>query len=130
MNGTIDFLLDTNFFLALVKHYPPEVADFPELDLNLSKFAISSITHMELWSFRDLTESEAEKIKYLESRIRKVPITGAIEESTIKVRRSRRLKLPDAIILATALETKARLLTLDDQLRTAFEEIRNRHNLT
>jgi hypothetical protein len=40
-----------------------------------------------------------------------VPISGEIAELTVNIRRSRRLKLPDAIILATARHLGCVLLT-------------------
>ncbi|GHU51681.1 hypothetical protein FACS1894200_12080 [Spirochaetia bacterium] len=43
-------------------------------------------------------------------------INGAIKKQTIALRRSTKIKLPDAIIAATSIALNAVLLTHDDQL--------------
>lgn len=45
-----------------------------------------------------------------------VVIDEAVEAETIRLRRRTGLKLPDAIVLATARMAQARLLTLDQRL--------------
>ena len=47
-----------------------------------------------------------------------LPITPSVEDLAIRLRRTRRMKLPDAIVAASALETEAKLLTFDRQLRS------------
>lgn len=42
-----------------------------------------------------------------------LPITREIEDQAIALRRQRRIKLPDALIAATALHNGLELLTLD-----------------
>jgi len=47
-----------------------------------------------------------------------LPLSQTIEEYTIMVRRSKKVKLPDALILATAKVHGLTLLTLDQRLET------------
>jgi len=53
-----------------------------------------------------------------------LPMTPAIENTTITIRRQYTLKLPDAIIAAMALEENLELLTLDSQLANRMKELR------
>jgi hypothetical protein len=75
---------------------------------------------MELLGFHGMTEAEETLI---ESRLRELtylPIDRRIEDSAIALRRLRRIKLPDALIAATALTHGLELLTLDEGLSTAM----------
>ena len=45
-----------------------------------------------------------------------VDLTAAVKSETIRIRREIRLRLPDAIIAATATALEARLLTNDERL--------------
>ena len=51
-------------------------------------------------------------------------ITGDVEDAAIRIRRTRRAKLPDALIAATALCHSLELLTLDTGLQATFEAVR------
>lgn len=85
--------------------------------------AVSQITRIELLSFPLLTdEDEAEILRFL-SAVTVLPLDGKVESTAISLRRRARMKLPDAIILATAQVHGLALLTLDERLRqTAFEK--------
>ena len=56
-----------------------------------------------------------------------VGITAEIEDKATRLRRSGALKLPDAIVAATALSTGAALLTLDQRLARVVEAQRGLH---
>jgi hypothetical protein len=62
--------------------------------------AISAITRMEVMAGAD--EREAEVIRGLLEGFALLAIDGAVAEEAVRLRRERRLKVPDAIILATA----------------------------
>ena len=47
-----------------------------------------------------------------------LPITPLVKDLAIRLRRTRRMKLPDAIVAASAPETRAKLLTFEWQLRS------------
>ena len=67
-------------------------------------------------SFSRLSEREAALIRRYLSMIIIYGIDPTIKETTIQLRRDHRLKLPDAIIAATAIAHDAVLLTNDEQL--------------
>lgn len=103
-------VLDTN---AAIYH----LADRLDPPLGSEAFAASVITQIELLAFPSLTpENEAEIRRMLTQDVEVVPLTSAIVERTIQLRRAHRLKLPDAAIVATALELDYELMTNDAQL--------------
>jgi predicted nucleic acid-binding protein len=77
---------------------------------------VSVITRMELLSFPRLTpEVEQNTLRFL-ADCKVIPLNQRIEETTIMLRRTTKLKLPDAIIAATALVLDATLITNDEHL--------------
>jgi predicted nucleic acid-binding protein len=78
---------------------------------------ISIIAELELFSKPTLLpEEEANLRAFIMNKISIVDINGAIKKQTIALRRSTKIKLPDAIIVATSIALNAVLLTHDDQL--------------
>lgn len=103
-------LLDTN---ASIYHLEDRLTP----PLGTGAFAVSVITQIELLSFPGLTAADEAKIRtMLGQELEVIPITGAIVERTISLRRVHRLKLPDAVIAATAMELGYELMTNDAQL--------------
>lgn len=103
------FILDSNIFIL---QFNGRLADpLPTGDL-----AYSVITEIEVLSFPRLSEAEAILIRQYLSSMTAYDINPAIKEITIQLRRNYRLKLPDAIIVATALAHNSVLLTHDEQL--------------
>lgn len=113
MNG-LDVLLDTNVIIGLLKGNPEALAILTDVNLDASGY--SAITRMELLSFPGLTDEEALVIQQLLSRMVYLPISPEIEDLTIEFRKQTSVKLPDAIIVATAESHRLRLLTLDKKL--------------
>jgi len=56
-------------------------------------------------------------------RLQYIPFSLEIENAAILIRRQYKLKLPDAVIAATAKCLKLELLTLDQQLANRMQEI-------
>ncbi len=96
------FLLDTNVVVGLVNgpgaarnlvdlnNAPPEIC------------SISQISRIELLSFAALTVEEEARINIVLSAMKVILLDDRIERETIALRPRVRLKLPDAIIAATA----------------------------
>lgn len=70
--------------------------------------AYSAVSRAELYSG---PEADEPSIDDLLSRFLEVPVTRQVAEAAGRVRRETRIKLPDALIAATALLTRRRLLT-------------------
>lgn len=98
---------------ALIYHlndaYPPARVD--RIDGWIEEGAsISVITRIEVLGFRQSAEEEA-KARQLLSLFAEVPLREAIVQQTITLRKAHRLKLPDAMIAATALDLGVPLVT-------------------
>jgi len=61
--------------------------------------------------FPDLTGEEKDKIQQLLSLFEKIGINDIIEQKAIQIRSTKRIKIPDAIIAASALYTNSVLAT-------------------
>ncbi|NUQ41518.1 MAG: type II toxin-antitoxin system VapC family toxin [Calditrichaceae bacterium] len=75
------------------------------------KLYCSFITYIELLGFPELTEEEKEKIQRLLALFEKTGISDSVEEKAIQIRASKRIKIPDAIVAASALHTNSILVT-------------------
>jgi predicted nucleic acid-binding protein len=80
-----------------------------ELD-QYEEIAISIVTWMEVLAGADDAEEEAVMRDFL-SRFKIQPVEKVVAERAIKIRRQHKLKLPDAIIWATANELGRILVT-------------------
>ena len=105
MNGRV--LLDTNAIINALNR---------GIVLPSGKYAISIITEMELFSFPKLTQNERREIERLLDYFEVINISQAIKEQAIAIRRQHRIKLPDSIICATAIEWKSAIVSDDKQL--------------
>ena len=105
----IDYLFDTNILIYLINNRLVET-------LPNGVYGYSVITEIELLSFSGLTETDMKVIRHYLDQISLVNLTEAVKQTTIDLRRRRRIKLPDAIIAATAIEADAVLLTNDKEL--------------
>lgn len=109
------FLLDTNAVVALLQGH----ADLAALTGDAQWLGISVITALEFSGFPDLTDADRALFAEFVARVEVVDLTfsDAVLIGSINVlRRSRAVKLPDAIILGTAAARQAVLLTHDEQL--------------
>ena len=98
-------LFDTNILIDYLNGVP---AARKELDLYES-CAVSIVTWMEVMCGGDV-EVEATTRAFL-NRFTVLPASEGVAERAVKLRRERHLKLPDAIILATSLDTGLMLVT-------------------
>ena len=122
MNGMTNnsFVLDTNVIIDLIEEN--------NVSLPKGERFFSVITEMELFSSPALTQSdEIERRNFLSEMI-VIPFKDSIKNEAIRIRRfgSPRLKLPDAIIAASAVVLDATLVTnvvLDATLVTNDETI-------
>ena len=106
MSG-IDYIADTN---AIVYLLAGNSCMQPFLQKRL---AVSVITVMELLSFPGIDSNEETTIREFLKNCEVLDISEAVREKAISIRRMYKLKLPDAIIAATACENSIPLLTAD-----------------
>jgi predicted nucleic acid-binding protein len=104
--GRTVILFDTNILIDFLSGVPEAKR---ALDKN-PRAAISVITWMEtLVGAR--TEHEQEVIRALLDRFEVVPLSPSVAERAVGLRREHRLRLPDAVILASAQELGCTLWT-------------------
>ena len=98
MNGT-DFLIDTNIIIYLTQK-KLNINDIAKTGDNLY---ISTITYMEALGFPFQNQHEESVIIMLCNTFERLFLTKEIEKLTINIRKNHKIKLPDAIIAATAI---------------------------
>jgi predicted nucleic acid-binding protein len=103
-------IFDSNVLIYLSKY-----ALDPERILK-DEIAISVITKIEVLGFSFKNKSEHELLLAICNELKVIPLTDLIVEETISLRKNYNIKLPDAIIYATALVENVPLLTnnIDD----------------
>lgn len=112
------YLFDTNAILYELKGISKPIK-FKKSD----SICCSFITKIELLSYKEMPKQEMSIIKSLLSSIEVLYIDNDIVQKSISVRKKSKLKLPDAIICATALHKKAVLVTADKQLLKTSDQI-------
>jgi predicted nucleic acid-binding protein len=112
MNGR-QYLADTNAFVYLLQNKPFIT---PLLD---SDWFFSFITEIELLGKPGLQPQELKTLRQLLKVARKLPHLEAINEKAIILRQQYAVKIPDAIIAASAWQYNLPLLTAD----TGFAKI-------
>lgn len=81
-------------------------------------YFISAITELELLSFHALDAGQKAWLDLFLSDITIIELDAQVKEHTVRLRRAHRLRLPDAIIAASAQVFDATLLTNDQRLLT------------
>jgi predicted nucleic acid-binding protein len=112
MNGK--FVLDTNVIIDYLNGQE-ELKPLSEQIASGIGF-VSVITRMELFAFPGLTPEGESGLKCFLADLIVVPLNDEIEQASIAIRRNTRLKLPDAIVAATACIKEAALITRDKHL--------------
>jgi predicted nucleic acid-binding protein len=120
MNG--NKLIDTNIliYLSQKKLKLENIAD------SQSKLYISVITYIEALGFNFKKEDEKLIIKKLCKEMIVINLDDNIIEEIIKIKQSKKIKLPDAVIAATAIQKNLQLVTanVDD-----FKSISSKLNI-
>lgn len=105
------FLLDTNIMIYHLGNTLEIDSFFSDVKPISDKINYSFISNIELLSFPRLTIMEQNKIELLLSMFNKIAFNPEIEKLTIQIRRTKQLKIPDAIIAASAIYSKSTLVT-------------------
>ncbi|MBF0627244.1 MAG: type II toxin-antitoxin system VapC family toxin [Magnetococcales bacterium] len=103
------FLLDTNIAIDLLAGRIPTLPD--------GAYGLSIISEIELLSLQSLRAEEEQAIHELLTVLHRIQLNEPIRDQTILLRRQHGLKLPDAVIAATAMVWQATLITNDTKLR-------------
>lgn len=108
----IKYLWDTNTAIYyLQQQFSPSAEKFiDELLINESPI-ISAITEIELLCWKTATEKDLEVLNGFISDVLVIELEQVIKLKTAEIRKTHRIKLPDAIIAATALVYELTLVT-------------------
>jgi tRNA(fMet)-specific endonuclease VapC len=112
MNGNNCYLLDTNAIVALLKGN----AQLNQLLRDADWIGISVISQIEFLAFSGLTQNDSDLFNQFVQRVEGVELRSKNEELILKIieiRQQYRLKLPDAVIAAMAIQNSAILVTAD-----------------
>ena len=113
MSG-IDFIADTNFVIHLNEGNPLVE---PFLDY---AFAVSFITEIEVLGAFSISKTKKDQLHDILEDCTIVEMTAEIKQICIKIRQQYKMKIPDAIIAASAIVLKRSLVTSDRD----FEKIK------
>lgn len=81
--------------------------------LNGKQLYISIITELELLAYKGITDEEELIISQFVAQCKTITINSAVKQETIRLRKTYNTKLPDSIIIATALYLDLPLITAD-----------------
>jgi predicted nucleic acid-binding protein len=111
MSIDVKLALDTNAIIDFLKEQARAV-DLPVL-IEEHECFVSVITKLELLKYPEITRDEEETILEILQVIPIMSLNADIENETIEISRATNLKLPDAIIGATAIVYGAQIVTSD-----------------
>jgi predicted nucleic acid-binding protein len=99
-------LLDTNVALYLL-------GGRMAVPLPDGSYGVSVITEMELLAWPSLTTKEEENVRAFLNQLVVCELTPTIRARAVRLRKEERLRLPDAVVCATAMEFGVELWTND-----------------
>ncbi|WP_109830628.1 type II toxin-antitoxin system VapC family toxin [Reichenbachiella versicolor] len=100
--------VDTNILIYLLNG-DPEITQI----LDGKQLVISVITELELLAVPNITVQETKTIEELIGDCQVLNINSGVKKLAVEFRKSRKLKLPDAIVAASSYYSKLPLLTAD-----------------
>jgi len=104
--GSLKALFDTNILIDYLNGHDQAWLEISRYDVHL----ISRITWMEVLAGAESSEEEV-AARLLLSMFTVTEIDGNISEEAVRLRKIKRLRLPDAIILATSVINNCLLIT-------------------
>jgi len=111
MSG-IDYLIDTNILIYIIKGNP-KVEYFAKSEM----LAISFISEMEVSGKYQVSKEEKQIIGNVLKNCCIFEMDAQIKQRAINIKQNIRIKLPDAIIAATAIKNKIPLVTADKDFK-------------
>lgn len=110
------YLLDTNAIIALLSNQQKVVV----LAQSANWIGISIISQLEFLAFDRLSQSDRKLSGQFRTRVEVINLSTHqpdLLRNIIEIRQNHRLKLPDAIIVASALQTSSTLVTADQEFQ-------------
>jgi predicted nucleic acid-binding protein len=111
MSG-IDYLIDTNILIYIIKGNP-KVEYFAKSEI----LAISYISEMEVLGKYQVSEAEKQTIADVLENCCIFEMDTQIKQYAINIKQQIKMKLPDAIVAATAIKNNLSLVTADKDFK-------------
>jgi predicted nucleic acid-binding protein len=106
------WLLDTNILIDAFAGRSDAVRTIDEARAqNVEWIGYSAVTRLEILGFSGLSAADERGLKDLLAEFQEAAITSAVVEQAIEIRKATRIKIPDALIAATAIVREAELVT-------------------
>jgi predicted nucleic acid-binding protein len=115
------YLFDTNIFLAFLSGDIEVKKLFSKEFVADNEIFISVIVKMELLSYPGITRADELIIRDMVEELEVIPLDDDIEALAVALRRKYRLKLPDAIIAASAVIIDSILVSKDKDFEKVSE---------
>jgi predicted nucleic acid-binding protein len=110
----LKFLWDTNIAIYyLQKQFPAVAEDYIDDLVENNQSAISIITEIELLCWPTSTANDNETLNIFIEKSVVYPLNENVKEKTIEIKKQFKLKLPDAVIAATAVVMNLTLISND-----------------
>ncbi|MDP3956447.1 MAG: type II toxin-antitoxin system VapC family toxin [bacterium] len=114
-------ILDTNILIAYLNGETPVIDAISKWRREGRALFISSVSFAEVLALPTLTSREVDTVERFLRAFISAPLDNDLAVVAALLKRTYRLKLPDAIIAATALTRKVPLITRDRQFRRIRE---------
>lgn len=106
-----EYLIDTNVVIDYMgERFPNSALDFLDNIINTS-FYLSIINKIEILGFKNLSSNEEKQFQSLIRASNIILLNDDIVDETIALRKKYSIKLPDAVIAASAISINAILIT-------------------
>ncbi|MCB9202822.1 MAG: type II toxin-antitoxin system VapC family toxin [Flavobacteriales bacterium] len=121
----INYLWDTNTVIYfLQKQFPADAEAFVDSTLQDSPPAISAITEIELLCWKTNNQNDLDVLHQFIEEATIFELEKNIKRKTAEIRKTHRIKLPDAIIAATALIYDLTLITRNTKDFTTIDKLK------
>lgn len=105
------YLLDTNILIYYFQGQPKAKQFVEKIVAENSLLFYSFITRLELLALPGLSDAVIQQIDEFLNELFRIDYNFEIEEKVLEIRNHKKVKLPEAIIAATALYTSSTLVT-------------------
>ncbi|GAP72405.1 hypothetical protein SAMD00024442_30_32 [Candidatus Symbiothrix dinenymphae] len=114
MNG-FDFVADTNTLIYVLEGHPV-MKGFMRCSV-----AVSVMSEIELLGKKGISSSEIDEIRSLLADCEMIGVSDEIKEIAITLKQQRAIKIPDALIAATAIHFGLTLITADKGFKNILD---------
>jgi predicted nucleic acid-binding protein len=121
----IDYLWDTNIAVYyLQQHLPSKAEKLIDEMLEINTPRLSVISEIELLCWKMASEKDIKIINAFLMEVYIIELEKDIKLKTVEIRKTYTLKLPDAIIAATALVNNLTIITRNTKDFTAISQLK------